>query len=338
MMQLSVVIPVYNARKYLRRCLDSVLAQTLREIEVICVDDGSTDGSAAILAKYAAKDMRIRVLTQENQGQGAARNRGLTVAHGEYIYFMDADDELAGPKAFEQVVGTMALFSLDLALFDAETHFDVGCGHLNGQIRAEAYIRRHDYGTPRNGRQMLVDMYRHKDWIASPPLAILRRDMLVSSGIVFPEGIIYEDNIFMLRVFLAAKRVAHRTWRLYVRKVHEGTTTTSRVTIANLKGYLACWRYVCEVLASKEGRSLPYCVRSALKRIGRGFKWHVCDIFRRLGEPLDCLCEQVSDSDATELRRALSVSVFEKAGNALRCLQDNGLIYTFKRILFGRQP
>ena len=337
MMRLSVIIPVYNAERYLRRCLDSVLAQTLREFEVICVDDGSTDGSAAILAEYAAKDTRVRVRTQENRGQGAARNRGLEVARGEYIYFVDADDELAGANAIEQVVDTMALLSLDLALFDAETRFDVGCEHLSRQIRRDTYVRRRDYGNPRSGGQMLVDMCRHNDWTASPPLAMLRRDLLVSSDITFPEGIIYEDNIFMLRVFLAAKRVAHRPLRLYVRRVHAGTTTTTGVTIENLKGYLTCWRYVCDVLMSKEGRLLPRCVRSALKGRGYRFKWHVCDIARRLGEPLDRLCRQVSDRDAGELRRALSVSFSEKIGNAVQCLRDNGFIYTLRRILFGRQ-
>lgn len=337
MMKLSVIIPVYNAERYLRRCLDSVLAQTLRDIEIICIDDGSTDGSVAILAEYAAKDVRIRVLRQENRGQGVARNRGLAVAHGEYVYFMDADDELAALNALEQVVDTMALLSLDLALFDAETRYDAGCEHLKGQIRSESYVRHRDYGNLRNGGQMLADMCRHNDWTASPPLAMFRRDMLESSGITFPEGIIYEDNIFMLRVFLAAKRVVHRPWRLYVRRVHAGTTTTTRVTIENLKGYLACWRYVCDMLASKEGRSLPRCVRGALKGRGYRYKWHVCDIARCLGESVDSLCARVPDREAEELRRALSVSFLEKIGNARQCLRDNGFIYTLRRILFGRQ-
>ena len=94
--QVSIIIPVYNAASWLGACLDSVLGQTLRNIEVICVDDGSTDGSAGILEACAARDPRVRVLRQpENAGQGAARNRGLEESVGEYAYFMDADDELA---------------------------------------------------------------------------------------------------------------------------------------------------------------------------------------------------------------------------------------------------
>ena len=88
----SVIIPVYNVEAYLRQCLDSVVNQTLRDIEIICIDDGSTDGSPAILAEYAAKDQRVKVLIREHTNAGAARNAGMSVATGEYLGFVDSDD------------------------------------------------------------------------------------------------------------------------------------------------------------------------------------------------------------------------------------------------------
>ncbi len=88
----SVIIPVYNAEKYLDECLISVISQTLLNIEIVCVDDGSTDNSLSILCKYAEKDNRISVLRQENCGSGSARNKGLEVIKGEFVAFMDADD------------------------------------------------------------------------------------------------------------------------------------------------------------------------------------------------------------------------------------------------------
>ena len=90
--KVSVIIPVYNVEAYLRQCLDSVIGQTLSDIEIICVDDGSTDGSAAILTEYTAKDSRIKVLSQANAGAGIARNIGLTCASGKWLSFLDADD------------------------------------------------------------------------------------------------------------------------------------------------------------------------------------------------------------------------------------------------------
>ena len=90
--KVSVILPVYNVEKYLKECLDSILNQTLQEIEVICVDDGSTDRSLEILREYEKKDKRVIVLTQENKGAGAARNKGLAIAKGEYLSFLDSDD------------------------------------------------------------------------------------------------------------------------------------------------------------------------------------------------------------------------------------------------------
>ena len=92
MIKVSVIIPVYNAEKYLRQCLDSVLGQSLKELEVICVDDGSTDSSREIIMEYANRDGRVKSLSQSNSGPGAARNLGLSVANGENVIFLDADD------------------------------------------------------------------------------------------------------------------------------------------------------------------------------------------------------------------------------------------------------
>lgn len=89
---ISVIVPVYNTEKYLRKCLDSICGQTYRSLEILCVNDGSTDGSAAILEEYAAKDNRIKVIIQANGGLSAARNTGLEHATGEWIMGVDSDD------------------------------------------------------------------------------------------------------------------------------------------------------------------------------------------------------------------------------------------------------
>ena len=112
--KVSVIIPVYNVEQYLRECLDSVVNQTLREIEIICVDDGSTDSSLDILKEYASKDNRITVITQKNLHAGVARNAGLAVARGEYVHFCDSDDWV------EKEIYTECLKKIaDIILFDA---------------------------------------------------------------------------------------------------------------------------------------------------------------------------------------------------------------------------
>lgn len=92
MPKVSVIIPVYNVEKYLKQCLDSVINQTLKDIEIICINDGSTDTSGTILKEYAQKDSRIKIIIQENKGLSVARNSGLEIAQGEYVGFVDSDD------------------------------------------------------------------------------------------------------------------------------------------------------------------------------------------------------------------------------------------------------
>lgn len=121
--KVSVIIPVYNAQMYLRKCLDSIIDQTLRDIEIICVDDGSTDGSWNILEEYRARDCRIELIRQENSGAGAARNRGLDAARGIYLSFLDSDDffepdmlELSYAKALEE--------NSDIVVFGADIYWN----------------------------------------------------------------------------------------------------------------------------------------------------------------------------------------------------------------------
>ncbi|MBO5178254.1 MAG: glycosyltransferase [Lachnospiraceae bacterium] len=111
MPKLSIVIPIYNTEKYLRECLDSVVSQTLRDIEIILVDDGSTDGSVDICREYAATDSRIHVITQENAGAAAARRTGANAATGEYIGFVDSDDFIE-PDMYETLLSYMGDYDL----------------------------------------------------------------------------------------------------------------------------------------------------------------------------------------------------------------------------------
>ena len=129
MIQVSVIIPVFNIEAHLQQCLDSVINQTLSDIEIICVDDGSTDTSPQILSKYAERDKRFRIITQENSGPGIARNTGLDQAKGKYVIFLDSDDwfEL---DFLEQVVKQAEATKADVIIcraveFDTESNLEL---------------------------------------------------------------------------------------------------------------------------------------------------------------------------------------------------------------------
>ncbi len=117
--KISVIIPVYNVEKFLSECLDSVLKQTFKDVEIICVNDGSKDSSGIILNKYATRYPQIKVITQKNQGSSVARNAALDIAQGEYIYFMDSDDWIH-PQCLEILYHATQKYKAQMVTFNIE--------------------------------------------------------------------------------------------------------------------------------------------------------------------------------------------------------------------------
>ena len=114
MPKISVIIPVYNVERFLKKCLESVINQTLSDLEIICINDGSTDKSLSILNSFAQKDNRIIVINQDNQGQSCARNAGLSIATGKYIGFVDSDDWI-DLDFYEKLYNTAKKYNADIA-------------------------------------------------------------------------------------------------------------------------------------------------------------------------------------------------------------------------------
>ena len=142
--KVSVIVPVYNVATYLRQCMDSIVGQTLREIEILCVDDGSTDESPVILGEYALSDPRVKVLTQKNLSVSAARNNGLAAASGEYVIFWDSDDyfEL---NALELLYTTAIKRDADLVICNAQDFDDA-----TGMDLGHNYLRKRTQGSERH--------------------------------------------------------------------------------------------------------------------------------------------------------------------------------------------
>ena len=115
MVEISVILPVYNSEDYLKECLDSLINQTFDDFEVLCINDGSSDNSLAILREYEKTDSRITVIDQENQGVAKTRNNGLSLVKGNYVYFMDGDDEL-DKNAFKKLHDNLASNGSDFCI------------------------------------------------------------------------------------------------------------------------------------------------------------------------------------------------------------------------------
>lgn len=197
--KVSVIIPVYNTRKYLKKCLDSVMNQTLKEIEIICINDGSTDNSLEILNEYAQRDKRFIIINKANGGAGSARNAGIDVARGEYIGFVDSDDWIE-PDMFEVLYNKAKEFNCDVSFCNIRLYDESKKKYIESDFYSHKIFL--DYA---NKRLTLEDF---KDKVFDLSLAawhrVYRTSYIKENKIKFKEVKI-EDYIFFFDIFLTAK-------------------------------------------------------------------------------------------------------------------------------------
>ncbi|GAA2880985.1 glycosyltransferase family 2 protein [Nonomuraea rubra] len=232
---LSVIVPIYNVEPYLTECLKSLAAQTLEDLEVVLVDDGSVDGSRRIAEDFVSRDDRFVLIGQRNLGPGPARNQGIRQARGTYLAFADGDD-VVPPEAYELLVGRLAETGSDLACGAVRRLVD---GELEESILHEKVFRRPQLCTHITDKQVLI---RDRTvWNK-----VYRRDFWERAGLAFPSGI-YEDvpvamqaHVLATSVDMVGEIVYH--WR----KREEGQTsiTQRRSELSNLGERLAAIRSV----------------------------------------------------------------------------------------------
>jgi len=234
MPKVSVIIPVYNVEKYLGECLESILGQTLRDIEVLCVDDGSTDGSANILADYAAKDSRVRLFSSPHAGAFRAREVGVKAARGEYTYFMDADDLLV-QDAFADLCGQADQDHLDQVVFASAVFCedDVADGLRRWARRMERYysIASTCCGKIMDGMALMQSLLEHDSFHVSPPLRLIRSAVVRDNAYPFPDATTRADNYFTPLSLHYSQRALAVPGRYYLRRVRNGSISTSPESI-----------------------------------------------------------------------------------------------------------
>ena len=218
----SVIVPVYNTAPYLHKCLDSVLGQTMPELEVICVNDGSTDDGPAILAEYAASDGRIRLISQENRGLSAARNRGMEIARGKFVYFLDSDDFIE-PTTLEKAVKIAEDLQLEIVRFGYERYYDSESMY---ELHYKEHIQLDNTIGVCTGVEYLRMMKDAKRYSCEVWDILWLRSFLEKNHLLFKEGIIFEDHLFSFQAFFCAKKVMHVPEVLYHYRVRPNSLVT----------------------------------------------------------------------------------------------------------------
>ena len=194
MVKVSVVIPIYNVEEFLNECLDSIVYQTLEDIEIICVNDGSTDNSLDILNSYAKNDNRFIIISQENGGHAVATNLGMSLAKGEYLYLMDSDDILK-ITALEETYNYAKEKNADFILFQS----------LNYDMDENKYYKTNIYSMEHIADFVDESIFDYNDLeemifdIPVTPWSKLYKNQFIKDiGASFPEGLVFDDNIFFL--------------------------------------------------------------------------------------------------------------------------------------------
>ena len=258
MNKVSIIIPVYNVEKYLPACLNSVLNQTHQNVEIILINDGSTDSSAHICDEYARRDGRIQVMHQQNAGVAVARNAGLQKATGDFISFVDADD-LLHPEFYTKLLGSLQKHHADI----------VECGFLR-------FANEEDL--PTQETQMKGS---EKTYATEKALELLIREEIkqmpcnklftaqVNKGILFPPGRKHEDDFWAYLIVGNAKKIVVRDEVLYFYRQHIESNMGRKYNVTRLEGLLAIEQRIAYMRDH-----FPNLENAAAKTFCLGALWH----------------------------------------------------------------
>lgn len=242
MIKVSVIIPIYNVKKYLGECLESLIQQSLHECEFICVDDGSQDDSYKIVEAYARRDKRFRLMRQENKGQAEARNVGIRDSKGKYLAFLDSDDFFNHKDALLKLYQKSEQCGLEILSFETELLYEAFMKEK--EDKDFYYYKKNKYEGIKTGKELFVSMLSNNEFCDSACLLFIRRQWLLEQKILFYPGIYYEDALFCMQCFLHTGRMMHLSERLYTYRIREKSTMTARIRWKNVYSRVVVYREI----------------------------------------------------------------------------------------------
>lgn len=245
MVKISIIIPIYNAGRYLEKCLDSIVEQSFRDIEIICINDGSIDNSLAILKKYSEKDRRIVVVTQENSGSSNARNKALEIARGEYCLNIDSDDWIE-QGYLETMYNTAKKNNLDIVISDIIFSYE-----FTNKILKDVKLEEESYIT---GYQWIKLFFRYKatgyTWNK-----LIKREII--KNLRYNENIFYwEDVEFLLKLALNSKKIGKVNKSFYNYRIGENNGSKRRSIKKFLDKEICCLEIEKEFFKNKISKEI----------------------------------------------------------------------------------
>lgn len=265
---ISVIIPCYNTEKYLKQCLDSVINQTFKDIEIICVNDGSTDTTLQILEEYAQKDSRIKIVTQENKGLSGARNTGLEYVTSKYCYFLDSDDYIE-PNLLDTAINILNNNQVDYYCFGSKVFIEDEKDLVQDTESMNEYLRIKFNGV----KTAIFDVGQNQNihvWNK-----IFRTQIIKENNIHFIEGLLYEDIFFTWYYFFLSKKIyfdknIYHHYRMHSNSIMEKTTLNKSFdsAVSHLYNWYELFQTISQnkKLFSKNYRNLLILLRNYKRR------------------------------------------------------------------------
>ena len=234
MPKISIILPIYNVAPYLEETFDSLINQTLKDIEIIAVNDGSTDDGEDVIKRYEQQDSRIMHIFQENQGLSGARNTALKYATGEYIYMMDSDDIISDSQALETCYEYAKRNDADFIFFDGERFLD-GANESLPEIRRTHLV---EENIKYRGEDLLNLMIDHTTHNSAVWLLLINHHYLTRLGLKFYPGIIHEDELFTTILTLSSNAIYGLKKSYIKHRVRSSSIMGQRYTKRNIECYL----------------------------------------------------------------------------------------------------
>lgn len=244
-MLVSIIVPIYNVENYLVDCIESIINQTYKNIEIILINDGSNDNSPKICDEYQKKDKRIKVIHKQNSGLSETRNIGLNIAKGEYIYFVDSDDFLE-KRAVEFLLEEAIYHSADFIFYDANIVGDKS----NPAFPPNKYLRKGLYPARLDGLRMLDKLLLNDEYSSSVPLLFINNRIIKKNNLHFFKGILHEDQLFTFLLFFYSDKVVNLSIPLYNRRIRKSSIMVSGVKPYNLKSMMIVFYEIAKIYFS----------------------------------------------------------------------------------------
>lgn len=262
----SIIIPVYNVERYLKECLESVVNQTYKNIEIILVNDGSTDNSGLICDDYARQYKSINVIHTKNGGQGSARNIGLKLAKGFYLYLIDSDDYIS-LDLIENCYSFAEKEGLDIVTFNTSLVVEKGAcvqHHYNRSITPKKVYLNKD---------LFSYMVVNDEFCVPPWFYFYRLNFLKENNILFLEGYVYEDNLFTIKTLHANGRISFLKEKLVFHRFNNQSTTGKKITNYKVESLIQCQQSINEFYLLNRNKK-------DLKFLSLFLKWFVSTTIR----------------------------------------------------------